>query len=172
MSNYFAFSAIRGVQAGHPYYAVMIALSQVPRLFRFDDDSLPADLRTQRVLSKVRVPQIANYLSDNWDSYTLSSLCASVDGDMSFRAASDSPELRNVGVLSISMDSRILLNDGQHRRAAIEEALKTRPEIENETISVVMFADRGLERSQQMFADLNKNAVRPLRLFERTVRPP
>ena len=38
---------------------------------------------------------------------------------------------------------------------------KPRPEIENETISVVLFADRGLERSQQMFADLNKNAVRP-----------
>ena len=161
MSNYFAFSAIRGIQAGHPYYTVMIALSQVPRIFCFDDDCLPANLRTQRVLSKARVPQIANYLSNNWDNYTLSSLCASVDGDMSFRAASESPELRNVGVLTISMDSRILLNDGQHRRAAIEEVLKTRPEIENETISVVMFADRGLERSQQMFADLNKNAVRP-----------
>ena len=161
MSNYFAFSAIRGIQAGHPYYTVMIALSQVPRIFCFDDDSLPANLRTQRVLSKARVPQIANYLSENWDNYTLSSLCASVDGDMSFRAASESPELRNVGILTISMDSRILLNDGQHRRAAIEEVLKTRPEIENETISVVMFADRGLERSQQMFADLNKNAVRP-----------
>ena len=59
------------------------------------------------------------------------------------------------------MDARILLNDGQHRRAAIEEALKTRPELENETISVVIFADRGLKRSQQMFSDLNKNAVRP-----------
>ncbi len=161
MNNYYSFSAIRGVQAGHPYYTVMIALSQVPRIFSFDDDSLPADLRTQRILSKARVPQIASYLSDNWDDYTLSSLCASVDGDVSFRAASETLEFRNVGVLTISMDSRILLNDGQHRRAAIEEALKTRPELENETISVVMFADRGLERSQQMFADLNKNAVRP-----------
>ena len=161
MSNYYSFSAIRGVQAGHPYYTVMIALSQVPRLFCFDDGGLPADLRAQRILSKVRVPQIANYLADNWHDYILSSLCASVDGDMSFRAASESREFRNVGILTISMNSRILLNDGQHRRAAIEVALKTRPEIENETISVVMFADRGLERSQQMFADLNKNAVRP-----------
>ena len=161
VSNYFSFSAIRGFQAGHPYYAVMVSLSQVPKLFCFDDGSLPADLRAQRILSKARVPQIASYLSDNWEDYILSSLCASVDGDISFRAASESREFRNVGVLTISMDSRILLNDGQHRRAAIEEALKTRPEIENETISVVLFADRGLERSQQMFADLNKNAVRP-----------
>ena len=161
MSNFYSFSAIRGIQAGHPYYTVMIPLYQVPRIFSFDDETLPPDLRSQRVLSKVRVPQIAEYLSMYWDNYILSSLCASVDGDLSFKSASDDLTLRNVGILTISMDARILLNDGQHRRAAIEEALKTRPEIENETISVVLFADRGLERCQQMFADLNKNAVRP-----------
>ena len=161
MNNFYSLSAIRGMQAGHPYYTVMIPLCQVPRIFSFDDETLPPDLRSQRVLSRVRVPQIADYLSTNWDNYILSSLCASVDGDLSFTPASQEFSLRNVGTLTISMDARILLNDGQHRRAAIEEALKTRPEIENETISVVLFADRGLERSQQMFADLNKNAVRP-----------
>ena len=161
MSNFYSFSAIRGIQAGHPYFTVMIPLCQVPRIFNFDHETLPPDLRSQRVLSKVRVPHIANYLSTNWDNYILSSLCASVDGDLDFKPASNDLTLRNVGVLTISMDAHILLNDGQHRRAAIEEALKTRPEIENETISVVLFADRGLERCQQMFADLNKNAVRP-----------
>jgi len=161
MSNYYSFSAIRGVQAGHPYFTVMIPLGQVPRIFSFDDATLPPDLRAQRVLSKARVPQIAEYLSSNWDDYILSSLCASVDGDLEFKPASDEMSLRNVGILTVPMNARILLNDGQHRRAAIEEALKTRPELENESISVVMFADRGLSRSQQMFADLNKNAVRP-----------
>lgn len=161
MSNFYTFSAIRGVQAGHPYFTVMIPLGQVPRIFSFDDETLPPDLRSQRVLSKVRVPQIAEYLAVNWDNYTLSSLCASIDGDLQFKPASDDIALRNVGILTVAMDARILLNDGQHRRAAIEEALKSRPELENETISVVLFADRGLERSQQMFADLNKNAVRP-----------
>jgi len=55
----------------------------------------------------------------------------------------------------------MLINDGQHRRAAIEEALKQKPELGNEMISVVFFSDKGLKRSQQMFADLNKNAVKP-----------
>ena len=36
-----------------------------------------------------------------------------------------------------------------------------RPLLGDETISVVIFADRGLTRSQQMFADLNIHAVRP-----------
>ena len=161
MANRYSFEAIRGVQARTAYYTVMVPLRVVPRLFLFDDEGLPADLRAQRILSRARVPQIASYLADNWDDYILSSLCASVDGELTFEPAGDAQGLRNVGTLSFPMDARILLNDGQHRRAAIEEALKTRPELENETISVVLFADRGLKRSQQMFADLNKNAVRP-----------
>ena len=66
-----------------------------------------------------------------------------------------------IGRLHISMESRLLINDGQHRRAAIEEALKLKPDLGNESISVVFFSDKGLKRSQQMFSDLNKNAVKP-----------
>ena len=161
MSNELTFEAIRGVQSRTAYYSVMVPMRMVPRLFEFDGDDLPPDLRAQRVLSKARVPQIANYLSDNWDNYILSSLCASVDGDLTFTPVGNDGAQRNVGTLSFAMDARILLNDGQHRRAAIEAALKTRPALENETISVVIFADRGLGRSKQMFADLNMNAVRP-----------
>ena len=161
MSNELTFEAIRGVQSRTSYYTVMVPMRMVPRLFVFDGDDLPPDLRAQRVLSKARIPQIANYLSENWDNYILSSLCASVDGDLTFIPVGNDRGLRNVGTLSFAMDARIILNDGQHRRAAIEAALKTRPALENETISVVIFADRSLERSQQMFADLNMNAIRP-----------
>jgi len=59
------------------------------------------------------------------------------------------------------MDARFIINDGQHRRAAIEEALEERPSLGDETIAVVFFLDKGLERCQQMFADLNRHAVRP-----------
>jgi DNA sulfur modification protein DndB len=59
------------------------------------------------------------------------------------------------------MESRLLINDGQHRRQAIEEALKENPDLAHEMISVVFFEDKGLVRSQQMFSDLNKNAVKP-----------
>ena len=39
-------------------------------------------------------------------------------------------------------------------------ALKEDKSLENETISIVFYADNGLERSQQIFTDLNKNAVK------------
>jgi DNA sulfur modification protein DndB len=55
----------------------------------------------------------------------------------------------------------MLINDGQHRRAAIEEAIKENPELGQDNIAVLFFVDEGLKRSQQMFADLNKYAVRP-----------
>ena len=58
------------------------------------------------------------------------------------------------------MDATFLINDGQHRKAAIIEALNEDPSIGDETISIVFFEDRGLARSQQIFTDLNKNAVK------------
>jgi DNA sulfur modification protein DndB len=61
------------------------------------------------------------------------------------------------------MDAHFIINDGQHRRAAIIDALKQRPDLEHETIAVVFFLDIGLERCQQMFADLNRYAIRPSR---------
>lgn len=157
----FEFTAIRGIQASSAYYVIMVPLKVVPKLFRFDDEDMPPALRAQRILNKARVPAISAYISNNPHEYILSSLCASIDGEIEFEpVASDGP-LRGVGKLRISMSATILINDGQHRRAAIEEAIRERPLLGDETISVVVFADRGLKRSQQMFADLNIHAVRP-----------
>ena len=159
--NSLDFTAIRGVQAGSAYYVIMVPLKVVPRLFKFDDEGMPTELRAQRILNKARVPAIATYITNNASEYILSSLCASIDGEIEFEPAATEGPLRAVGKLRIAMSATILINDGQHRRAAIEEAIRERPLLGDETISVVVFADRGLKRSQQMFADLNIHAVRP-----------
>jgi len=137
----------------------MMPLKLVPRVFVFDEDELPARLRAQRSINRTRVPEIARYLVGNPRDYVFSSITASVDGEMVF-TPQPSPE-SNVGLLQIPMESRIIINDGQHRRAAIEEALVDATELGIETISVVLFQDAGLERCQQMFADLNRHAIRP-----------
>ena len=59
------------------------------------------------------------------------------------------------------MDARFIINDGQHRWAALQEAMQEDPSLADETIAVVFFIDIGLARSQQMFADLNRHGVRP-----------
>jgi len=150
--------AVRGIQAGRQYYTVMCPLHAVTKLFQYSDSSLPSDIRAQRILNKQRVPEMCDYILNNADTYVFSALTASVDGHIEFQEGQDN---YNIGTLKISLESRIILNVGQHRQAAISAALKKNPMLRNEDISIVIYHDLGLQSSQQMFTDLNRHAVRP-----------
>ena len=158
-SFFYEFVAIRGLQAGKPYYVAMCPLNVIPKIFDFKESDVSAEYRAQRVLELRRVPEIASYMVENQDSYVFSSITASVNGDMIFEPVTT--ELSDVGRLKVDMTASFHINDGQHRRAAIEQALEQAPELAHETISVVLFPDQALTRRQQLFADLNKHAVRP-----------
>jgi len=155
-----SFPVIRGLQAHREYYVAMWTLRMLRQISIFDEDELPPELRAQRILNKGRIPEIANYMIDNPDDYVFSALTVSIDSDVLFEPL---PGQDKLGLLRVPMDAHFIINDGQHRRAAIIEALKQRPELEHETIAVVFFLDIGLERCQQMFADLNRYAIRPSR---------
>lgn len=165
MDNSYTFAAVRGVQAGRAFYVAMVPLKTLEKLFRFDDEELPPELRAQRELNKGRIPAIARYINENPGEYVLSALSASIDGAFEFEPHHGQ---RSVGTLRVDMGATILINDGQHRRAGIVEALRERPTLGDETIAVTLFPDEGLQRSQQMFVDLNQHGVKParsLRLF-------
>jgi DNA sulfur modification protein DndB len=157
----YVFPAIRGVQAGKEYYVSMCPLRLIPRIFLFDEEELVPELRAQRALNKNRVPEIARYILQNQRDYIFSALTASIDAEVRFEAAGGGEETTRMGLLRVPMAAKFIINDGQHRRAAIEMALKERPDLGNESIAVVFFLDIGLEKSQQMFADLNRYAIRP-----------
>jgi DNA sulfur modification protein DndB len=159
----YVFPAIRGVQAGREFYASMCPLRLLPKIFIFDEAELVPELRAQRVLNRARVPEISRYVLQNRNSYVFSAITASIDGAVRFEAIGNEGESSRVGALRVDMNAQFIINDGQHRRAAIEMALKAEPSIGDETIAVVFFLDRGLDRCQQMFADLNRYAVRPAR---------
>ena len=157
----YGFDALRGIQAGREFYVAMCPLKIIPKLFVFTEFDLPPELRAQRTLRAARIPALKNYILNNPKDYIFSSLTASVDGTMKFEPTPSLGEKGKQGRLYVSMESRLLINDGQHRRQAIEEALKENSDLGHEMISVVFFEDKGLIRSQQMFSDLNKNAVKP-----------
>lgn len=159
----YVFPAIRGVQAGREYYVSMCPLRLIPKIFLFNEEELVPELRAQRVLNKARVPEISHYILENRETYVFSAITASVDGDLRFEAIGSEGEKSRVGALHVDMRARFIINDGQHRRAAVQLAIEGEPTLGDETIAVVFFADRGLERSQQMFADLNRHAIRPSR---------
>ena len=157
----YRFPAIKGIQAHREYYVSMCPLKLIPKLFIFDEEELVPEIRAQRILNKSRIPEMASYITSNKDSYIFSAITASIDGETVFKPLSEEAEFDRVGVLCVPMNAQFIINDGQHRRAAIEVALKSRPEVGDETIAVVFFRDRGLKRCQQMFADLNRYAVKP-----------
>ena len=158
-----SFPAVRGIQAGREYYVAMCPLDTAVRLIKveIENEDIPPQLRAQRALNKSRVPAIARYMIENPQSYAFSSLTVSVSRAVSFVPFSNDVHTSKLGVLSVPYDATFLINDGQHRRAAIEQALAENPELKHETISVVIFVDQGLKRSQQLFADLNRYVVRP-----------
>ncbi|QCJ00891.1 DNA sulfur modification protein DndB [Agrobacterium larrymoorei] len=159
------FPAVRGIQAGREYYVSMCPLGFVHKIFIFNEKNekaLTPEMRVQRHLNRSRVPEIARYLVSNPSSYVFSAITASIDGEAVFRPFDQDVSGRH-GTLEVPMSSKIILNDGQHRQAAIAQALLQSPELADETIAVVLFHDRGLARCQQMFSDLNRYAVRPPR---------
>ena len=141
----------------------MWTLRTLKQISIFDEQELPPELRAQRTLNKARVPEIANYILDNPKDYVFSAITASIDSDVEFEPLSAKLNENRLGTLKVPMDAKFIINDGQHRRAAILSALEQKPELGSETIAVVFFLDIGLERSQQMFADLNRYAIRPSR---------
>ena len=157
----YVFPAIKGIQAGRDYYVSMCPLRLIPKLFLFNEEELVPELRAQRLLNKARVPDIARYMTENPKNYVFSAITASVDADVNFEHVSGEGEASRIGLLHIPMSGRFIINDGQHRRAAIEAALRESPELADETIAVVFFIDIGLKHCQQMFADLNRYAIRP-----------
>ena len=151
-----SFPAVRGHMGKRDYFVAMIKLSLVPKLFKFRDwAELPPEQRAQRVIQKSRVPEITSYILENEDGYLFSSLTASYNCDPSFQ---QTPGMQDIGILELPFEADLVINDGQHRRAAIEEALKENASLGEETISVVLFPWEDLDRMQQMFSDLNRTA--------------
>lgn len=152
---------IRGIQSGREYYVSMCPVRLLPKLFPMDDEEILPQMRVGRSLNRQRLSEIREYILDNRNNYTFSAITASIDADIVFEPIDTDKEGRKIGRLRVPMDGRFIINDGKHRRAALELALKENPDLGYETIALVLFLDIGLQRSQQIFADLNRYSVPP-----------
>src|SRR5215212_2681693 len=147
--------AIRGKQGTRTCYTTMLPLKVVQRVLASrEHDALDPEDRAQRMLSKRRIPEIAGYVLEHETDWLFPSLTASFNAEEVFRPASKQDP--NLGTLEFPLETDFFINDGQHRLAAIEEALRKNPELGEQTICVVLFREENLERSQQMFSDLNR----------------
>jgi DNA sulfur modification protein DndB len=160
----YEFPALRGTMGSRDFFVVLLPLSVVPTIIASPRGAqLPPEVRAQRKLNERRVPEITRYILDHEDDWLFSSLTASFDEEADFAPMPKNP---NVGTLRFPLTTRLLINDGQHRRAAIERALDEDPTLAEQTISVVLFPGESLERNQQMFSDLNRTVQKTSRSLD------
>lgn len=151
--------AIRGKMGNTQYFTANFPMGMVVRLFTYDPErmmQLPVEQRSQRALKKSRIPEIADYMQEA--DYFFSSLTVSVDADWLEFVPSDVDE--NVGILRLPMETDWIINDGQHRVAGIAEAISRDHSLKSDNISVIVVADAGLQRTQQIFSDLNRTVLK------------
>ena len=152
----FSVPATRGRMGTTEYYTATLPFGAVTKLFTFDPDQmleLAPENRSQRALKKKRIPEISAYILDHQD-YIFSAITVSVDSDaVEFHPVDGA---KDIGVLVLPLEAQYVVNDGQHRVAGISEALRSDSRLAKDTISVVVLPDGGLERSQQIFSDLNR----------------
>ena len=132
------FPAMRGTIGGRTYYSCMMPLRVVPKMFTFRDwAEFSPEEREQRVLNKKRIPHIEKYILENEDGYIFASITASYSCRVHFSPLDEQGEL---GTIDMNFDeAEFVINDGQHRCAAIASALNSDPTLGDETISVLLF---------------------------------
>ena len=82
------FKAIRGNQGKREFYCIMCTFATIATHFKFNDDPrLDPKLRAQRKLREARIPDIANYIIDNFDNYIFSSITISIGNKIHFNPA-------------------------------------------------------------------------------------
>jgi DNA sulfur modification protein DndB len=152
------FPAMQGQIGQRTYYSCLMKLNAIPKMFTFRDwAEFTPEEREQRILNKKRVPEIAKYILDNEDGYLFASITASYKCAVQFKPVNGS----GLGELEMEFeDANFVINDGQHRCAAIAHAIKENPDLGEETISVLLFPYENRERVQQMFSDLNRFVVK------------
>ena len=150
-----SFPAIRGIQAGHEYYIVMCPLKRLKKIFTLDESMLAESDKAQRVMNHSRIPQITRYIQSNRQDYTFSAITACIEGQTFFEPISANGHGNKIGNLVVDEDAEFYLTDGQHRSAAIQQALEEDPSLGDETISVVFFVNKNLSQRQRIFRDLN-----------------
>lgn len=149
-SDPFVAPALKLTQGDREHWQTTTTFADIVRICKVPDERPSSADRYQRDASWKRGAEIAKYILDNRDSYTLPPVVLCCD-----RASFAN------GVLTVQPGGRVLLVDGQHRRAAIEMALEQDRTLEAEEIGVVVYPYDNVDRARQLFADLNSGKPIP-----------
>ena len=160
--------AIRGVLGDIVYYSALFSFKQIAeRVKRVDDElyvstSLKGQL--QRSLTE-NFRSITNYILNQKEHFFNALVLAVYDGAPLWNEIEvryKDVDYYTMGFLRLNGEEKIFPVDGQHRVEGIKEALIKNPQLEDETISVILIGHQknqeGMERTRRIFSTLNRYA--------------
>lgn len=174
------YPALRGLFGDWVYYSCLMPMKEVTERLKFADEihkSKNLSELIQRELKKGHSKEIASYLLREDQRFFNSLVVAIYGGDAAWHGFSNfKPQVHDikledipsdvedsVGFLSFTGEEKIFAIDGQHRLAGMTEAIKNKPELGTEDVSLVLVAHQstvaGQERSRRLFTTLNKTAI-------------
>lgn len=155
MSDFtYTFGAVLGQQNGRPFYQATVPFRTLASMLKLDDNE-DVNKRSQRMVDKTRAKKVAKYLHNNIDGfYVIPPLVGFIEGEFNFEEV-PLDGFGSAGRMKVSLDSKFVLFDGQHRAFGIREAMALSPELGQQNVSIMFFAGMNLSERQQAFHDIN-----------------
>jgi len=120
-----------------------------------DYDSLPPAEKLQRDLNTNNIKKhIVPYLLTNENRFFGSMIIEIYKGSPTFEPY----DLENFGWLTLEGDFMLYALDGQHRLAAIKEALAKEPHLSSEMQTIILVKHEETTKTRKLFTHINKNA--------------
>lgn len=160
--------AIRGVLGDIVYYTASFTFKQIAERVKRVDGELHTSTslkdQLQRSLTK-NYESITNYILSQKEHFFNALVLAVYDGEPvwnEIEVGFKGEDYYNMGFLMLNGEEKIFPVDGQHRVEGIKDAIKENPELEDETISVILIGHQknkeGMERTRRIFSTLNRYA--------------
>lgn len=171
-----SFPALKGRMGDTDFFATVLTLGEVAKMVEFVedvddwDDHTDPESKSQRKLNTSRVERdLVPYLLEAPDHF-YSALTVevrpstAVDHEPAIPFEPQGPAIPGgieYGMAVLDGTQTLYALDGQHRLKSIQRAIRLRPSLAREQISVILVPFRSQRRSQLLFSDLNRFAKTP-----------
>lgn len=160
--------AIRGILGDIVYYTSSFTFKQITERVKKIDQELHTSTslkdQLQRSLTK-NYESITDYILSQKEHFFNALVLAVYDGDPvwnEIEVGFKGEDYYNMGFLRLNGEEKIFPVDGQHRVEGIKDAIKKCPELEDETIAVILIGHHkdkgGMEKTRRIFSTLNRYA--------------
>jgi DNA sulfur modification protein DndB len=167
--------AMRAKMGDLEYFVSAVTLGEAARMIDYVEEiddwtsETPSQLKLQRKLNIQRVErEMVPYLTTSKHRF-YSSLTVEIrpapfgenEGTIAFERLQSFPGGIEFGTLTLDGTESLYALDGQHRLKSIERAIRHKPELARDHISLILVPFRDITRSQTLFSDLNRYAKPP-----------